>query len=146
MQAKNLKATSTNLSFMTEERQVRQFLLSIEDEFPEDDFPYVINWLNSKREAPFYFRYRKPVDFPVGSIAVFLYGGRYVGYAVTNGEVLTLSGSSRYTGSVSFDPSRITIFSRYPSRLEGLKFHRNLIRLTWNQFRSILRIAGEDEP
>jgi hypothetical protein len=131
---------------MTGERQIRQFLLSTKDEFPKDNLPYVLNWFNRKRNEPFYFRYRKPVDFPVGSIAVFLYEGRYVGYAVTNGEVLTLSRNSRYTGTVSFDPKRMTIFSRYPLRLEGQKFYRNLVRLTWSQFRSILRVAGEDEP
>ena len=129
---------------MTEIKQMRQLILSTKEEFPKNDLPYVRNWLNSKRNAPFKFRYRKPVGFLVPSIAVFLYEGKYVGSAVTSGELIPISRDNPYTGKVSFEPNSIKIFRRCPPRLEGMKFRRNLVKLTWSQYQSILRMAGEE--
>jgi hypothetical protein len=129
---------------MTEDSEIRQFVLSTELEFPENNLPWVRDWLNRKRREPFQFRYRKPVGFPVGSILVFLYEGRYVGSAVTSGEVLPISGDSVHTGEVTFDPNSIRIFRNPPPRLNGLKFYRNLVRLTWSQYQDILgRTRGD---
>jgi hypothetical protein len=144
MQAKKFKQLQAIHTFMTEDSEIRQLVLSTEEEFPENDLPFVRNWLNTKRSASFKFRYRKPVGFPVGSIAVFLYEGRYVGSAVTSSEVLPISGDSVYTGEVSFEPNSIKIFQICPPRLNGLKFYRNLVRLTWSQYQGILgRTRGD---
>ena len=131
---------------MTNIRQIRQFILSTEEkwnEFPKNNLPWVRHWLDTKRNAPFKFRCRKPVGFSVPSIAVFLYEGRYVGSAITNGEVIPIS-EDPYTGKVSFEPNSIKIFDPCPQRLEGMKFRRNLVKLTWSQYQNILRIAGEE--
>ncbi len=122
--------------------EIRQFLLT-EPQFPKHDLPAIRRWLESKKNASYKFRIRKPKDFPVGSIAVFSYEGKYIGTAVTNGEVVSTSGDNPYTGRVSFDPDSIKIFRRCPARLEGKKFCRNLVKLTWSQYQDIVRMTGE---
>jgi hypothetical protein len=137
--------------------QIRVFSLSSKDIFLPNRLDNAIYWLMKKGNNCYYFRERKPKDFPAGSIAVFSFEGRFFGQAITNKEVLPLSGEEQkrmkretgflYTGAVRFEPSSIDVFSKYPEKKDvektiGKSLSRNLITLTWDEYQEILKMAG----
>ena len=140
---------------MTSEIQIRVFSLSIKDIF-KDGLEYAIYWLMKKGDNPCYFRENSPRNLPSGSIMLFKFKAQIFGQAIVKEEKRKVSAKKQaelraengylYKHYLTFEPSSIDIFQRYPSQKEveqklNIKLARNFAPLSWEQYQEVLKMA-----
>jgi hypothetical protein len=141
---------------VSQETQYRVFALSSEDIFPEGDWDFVLNWLRTKGNKPYFFRNKKPRNLPIGSFVLFSFEGRVFGRARTNSLVVKLTEEEQrrvevdtgfhYTGKITFDPVTIEVFDVHPFKRHiterlGIIFSRNFTKLTRTEYNQIVRMC-----